>query len=477
LLRRLHQAAAVAVLVRAPSGPAPGALPDRVGGPAIVMIDPAMSWDDAYHLLRSGLVAAQAGGGTGEALSRVPIGDLFALANAVAAACRGAVAIEDPQRRVLAYSSLPGHQVDETRRKGILDRRVPPDAADEELYRRLVREGGVLSEHTDELPRLAVPVTASGENLGSIWLIAAPGTVSPEAHDILTDAAAVAAVHLLRARAAQDLERRLRSDLVVRLLEGSLSGEHVARRLRFPRTGCAVVALDLGPAQRRSDDEERDGVLDQLADMVTLRLQSLCRGTIAVAHQGAVYALVPLKAETADLLRAPADRVVQDARRALQLPVRAAVGAVVPSLAEAPLGREQVDHLLRVMDRDPSGPAVALVDARRHEVVLQELAEFVRRHPWLLHRSAVAAMTATDARRGTHHAATVAAFLETFGNSEAAARRLHIHPNTLRYRLRRLSETFGVDLMDADTRLVLGLELLELRARDDAPDARAPRRG
>jgi DNA-binding PucR family transcriptional regulator len=34
-----------------------------------------------------------------------------------------------------------------------------------------------------------------------------------------------------------------------------------------------------------------------------------------------------------------------------------------------------------------------------------------------------------------------------------------VHPNTFRYRLRRLVEMFGVDLEDPDTRLLLHLQL------------------
>jgi DNA-binding PucR family transcriptional regulator len=41
----------------------------------------------------------------------------------------------------------------------------------------------------------------------------------------------------------------------------------------------------------------------------------------------------------------------------------------------------------------------------------------------------------------------------------AAAAKLHIHKNTLRYRLRRLTEIAGLDLSDPDTRLGLMLQL------------------
>jgi DNA-binding PucR family transcriptional regulator len=45
------------------------------------------------------------------------------------------------------------------------------------------------------------------------------------------------------------------------------------------------------------------------------------------------------------------------------------------------------------------------------------------------------------------------------GNVAAAAERLGVHPNTLRYRLRRAVELSGLDLGDADERLVTELQL------------------
>jgi DNA-binding PucR family transcriptional regulator len=57
---------------------------------------------------------------------------------------------------------------------------------------------------------------------------------------------------------------------------------------------------------------------------------------------------------------------------------------------------------------------------------------------------------------------TVAAFLETGGSLEGAARALYVHANTVRYRLRKVSELVGLDVLQprdaqvARTALVLG---------------------
>ncbi|MFD0149507.1 helix-turn-helix domain-containing protein [Streptomyces sp. NPDC055721] len=59
----------------------------------------------------------------------------------------------------------------------------------------------------------------------------------------------------------------------------------------------------------------------------------------------------------------------------------------------------------------------------------------------------------------TRYAASVAAWLDTVGNISEAAGRLTIHQNSLKYRLRRSRELFGLDLDDPDTCLSSSLQL------------------
>ena len=54
---------------------------------------------------------------------------------------------------------------------------------------------------------------------------------------------------------------------------------------------------------------------------------------------------------------------------------------------------------------------------------------------------------------------TLRAYLDAFGDVATAAARLDVHPNTFRYRMRRLTEVSGLDLDDAVERLVAHLQL------------------
>jgi len=79
-----------------------------------------------------------------------------------------------------------------------------------------------------------------------------------------------------------------------------------------------------------------------------------------------------------------------------------------------------------------------------------------------LSRQALAPLRGLRADQADRLARTLLAWLESADDANAAARRLHVHPQTIRYRLRQLSELFGDALGEPDTRFLL---LLALRAR------------
>ena len=102
--------------------------------------------------------------------------------------------------------------------------------------------------------------------------------------------------------------------------------------------------------------------------------------------------------------------------------------------------------------------SVAHIDDVRTSVVLDRLRAAVagdeRLQAGLLDR-----LREHDERHHSDYVITAAAYLAAFGGVAEAADVLVLHPNTLRYRLRRIAESTGVDMADADARFVLELEL------------------
>jgi DNA-binding PucR family transcriptional regulator len=80
-----------------------------------------------------------------------------------------------------------------------------------------------------------------------------------------------------------------------------------------------------------------------------------------------------------------------------------------------------------------------------------------------------------DATRGTDLVETLTAFLESNGQWQATADRLHIHVNTLRQRLGRIEELTGRSLGSMDARVDLFLALRTRALRWNGGKVRARR--
>jgi hypothetical protein len=194
LVRLVGQAGAVAVLLK-DDGELPAGLvaAAEASGVALLVAPQGAAWGQLHTLLRT---ARSASAPRGPGALRAPLGDLFGLADALAASVGGAVTIEDERSTVLAYSTGP-HPTDEARRAAILGRPVP------EMWRELLRERGVFRQiittddvvsvpRLDELasaPRLVVGVRAGGEALGSVWVQEGDRPFDPGAEQALRDTA------------------------------------------------------------------------------------------------------------------------------------------------------------------------------------------------------------------------------------------------------------------------------------------------
>lgn len=173
--------------------------------------------------------------------------------------------------------------------------------------------------------------------------------------------------------------------------------------------------------------------------------------------------------------RLPADAIVD--------PVGAVVCALLPDPERAGL-RAQLQHAVGPRHVAALGPAVAWGDAAlslaRARAVLQLAAEggapghgvldaadhttalllrSDRRLTQELVRARLAPLADLAAGPRTRLTATLAAWLAAQGRLQAVAERLHVHPQTVRYRLAQLRELFGDALDDPQRRFELELAL------------------
>ena len=71
----------------------------------------------------------------------------------------------------------------------------------------------------------------------------------------------------------------------------------------------------------------------------------------------------------------------------------------------------------------------------------------------------MARLAAYDAEHDANLVATLRACLDAFGDVAAASAAMYVHPNTFRYRLRRVTEVSDIDLTDPEQRFAAMLEL------------------
>ena len=148
LLLDAERAEASAVVFKRGTDPSGLSRVEASAGVAVLSVPEEMTWTQLHgFLLNARRFSAQVDGGGG--IAGVPIGDLFALANAIAGMVGGAVTIEDPARRVLAFSTLGDQPIDAARRRSILGRQVPDSPGMRKLYRRVLETDGVMSADRD----------------------------------------------------------------------------------------------------------------------------------------------------------------------------------------------------------------------------------------------------------------------------------------------------------------------------------------
>jgi DNA-binding PucR family transcriptional regulator len=134
------------------------------------------------------------------------------------------------------------------------------------------------------------------------------------------------------------------------------------------------------------------------------------------------------------------------------------LGTAVGSLGELALSRDQALRAVEVLQRQPSGPQLADIVEVGAPALVMHLVAALEADP-SLGAASLRRLRRYDEAKNTQFVVTVAAWLDAFGDTEAAAARLRVHPNTIRYRIRKLRELGLIDLADRANRLALLVHL------------------
>ncbi|UUE28677.1 helix-turn-helix domain-containing protein (plasmid) [Rhodococcus qingshengii] len=444
----------------------------RRAGVALVAVHPRARWDHLLPLLQRMLDHSrrrQARLGDPDLLATDT--DLFGLAQIVAQNSGGMVSIEDAQSHVLAYSASD-EAADELRTLSILGREGPRD------YLRALQKWGVFSRLRDtddvvDVPahpklgtkrRLVVSIRESFEGsstprvLGTIWVQQGDSPLAPDAADVLRGASAIAARIISRILDAPSAEALL----IQRLFGMRGSGvdvPSVAGALHLPVSGPSAV---VGFALTVSDTTAPIVEFTELGRTLRLHASSFSRDSVSTIIGERAYVLLP-RHKSAKTVTAWVGQLVDQFEMKRSIVLRAAIAAPVTELGQVSEARIEVDRVLdRTAETFPRGRVTTLADSRT-VVLLGEIFDLVEGHPEL-HDPRLDALFEYDSEHASNLCESVESYFAHLGDVRGAATALQVHPNTLRYRLRRVEEIVGVDLQDSADRLLVELQLRLRRA-------------
>lgn len=433
-------------------------------GSAVVAVDPRARWERLYQLVNHVL---EHHGDRADAMDDSGT-DLFGLAQSLADRIHGMVSIENAQSHVLAYSAS-NDEADELRRLSILGRAGPPE------HLEWIGQWGIfdaLRSGTEPVrvaerpelglrPRLAIGIHQPAadarrppEFAGTIWVQQGSQPLADDAEDMLRGAAVLAARIMWRlatrpsshARRVQQLLGLTETETLTHADVGAVAGELGLAA----DTTAALIGWDAADGSARPA---------RLADVIALSASAF-RHDAQVASSGSrTYVLLP------QTLSRPVTSWVRGTigamRAELGVHLRAAIAAPVEGLAGVAAARTEVDRVLDSAERHPiSFPQVTSLAEARTTVLVDEIVTLVGGDDRLIDPRIV--------RLGEEDpvlAETLRTYLDAFGDIAAAAQTLRVHPNTVRYRIRRIEKLLSTSLADPEVRLLfsLGLRILERR--------------
>lgn len=286
----------------------------------------------------------------------------------------------------------------------------------------------------------AQPVTAGGRLLASIWTTAA--ALGDESGHIALERGAIALkLELEHERAVAQVELRARGGITDDLVAGVTTPEveaSIDRRARLLGVDISSVRVAaIRPAQAARD-------MEGLARRLPYPLVS--------ARHDHVIAVIDAEEGSAAVHHA-----AQEAAGGQACAV--GIGSRCETPAEASRSYERALQALEIAQtrqgvvcHEDLGLLGVLVAAGDR----QALDDYLQR--WL------DALISHEREHGGQLLETLTSYLETGGSLAGAAERLHVHVNTVKYRLKRIEQITGVDLSDQDVRFQLRVAVTAGRA-------------
>jgi purine catabolism regulator len=305
------------------------------------------------------------------------------------------------------------------------------------------------------------PLTLRGAVEGFLAIVGRADDFGEFDHAVADRAASVLAIELAKQSAVVEARLRVQGDFLQDLLdEPTPPDDNLIERAR--RLGYDLSRPHLIFVLRTREDQRNP----RFIDLARRRLVLTDLTTLLREREGTIQVLMPCPTEVQLDDTASAVDWVERFRAALE-------GGLMPERVGIVAG----------IGRSPDGEVTTHYSAVREAARAAEIAASLSNGPATLHfarlgalrlifhlagnpelrafqRDVLGPLEISDSTRRSEFVRTLEAFLQAGGNHMRAARGLHVHRNTLLYRLERIRELLGgADLENPETRLNLQLAL------------------
>jgi sugar diacid utilization regulator len=383
-----------------------------------------------------------------------PIDDVFAFCNHVAWQVGGPVLIHDSAWGVVAYSTL-NQAIDEARRAVILRRSVPDRDLEASVLDAIQAQFDAGNEAFDydaiedlQQRRVVAPIRLLGVVVGSIWIAESAGPLHPDVIAMARQAAKQASLYF---QLRDDVRQREADRFASMLLEGTQDETLLAQFLGVPpATSFRVVTVWHGHDEDlRQQTREVSRILADQRPVSHVRFEAEDRAYFAFYSPDSTDALNQATRTFCREMAAADERLLLGA------------GRVTTRLAHAPTSKADADKVIAYLQRTP-GQRLGSATTLRAQITLMRLVEILDSQFEPM-PDALKSLSMLEPEDREDALRTLDAYFSNPGNASEAARQLHVHPNTFRYRLAKVADILGVDLYDRDARLLVELELLRHR--------------
>jgi GAF domain-containing protein len=311
---------------------------------------------------------------------------------------------------------------------------------------------------------LVVPIRAREETWGYLLVTEVKSPLKTMETLVAGRAAAIIALNVTFQRSAAETDTFAREALVRRLIDAGTPSEAMAARAEFHglRSGRPYVAVML--AGRRDDGRHDEVAIEDAASRAGLAAVWLA-GT-----EDDASALIAELAQASDDLQQRFASLAAEVDAAG--PLYVAVSEVCHSVRDLGAARREAGQVLRILRTFAAHPgSPTILTARELGAARLLLSTASREDADRVVGRALGSLADVDNPKAVEVVQTLRAFLAASWGIRRAAAMLQVHENTVRYRLGRLAEETGRDVLtDPRAQLDVQLALLILRLEGRLPD-------